>query len=221
MVRWFDSLHVCLAMTPFAVYLLVIGWLNLRRRTTVISGFHDTLWLGVAVFGLVVVGPIELFFPETAAFKLGVWVWPLLIGLYWLLIVLLALSQRPRLVFYNARLSDVMPLVQQAASEVDANSRSVGNCLVLPDSQMQLHVSTSPLFRNIQVESLGEEHNLAAWQTMRGRLITAGSELASGPSLAGYAFVGVAAFCLAMLGLLSFFDQREMARAMVELLRRD
>lgn len=221
MVRWFDSLHLCLAVGPLAVYLLIIGYLNLRRRITVVTGFVDTLLLGFAVSGLVLVGPIELFFPEMAAFRMGIWVWPLLLALYFLFVLLAAMSQRPSVIFYNAELDEVHALVMRAAGQLDPEVRRVKDCLVLPARDLQLHANRSPVFRNVQLVSLGEEHNLMAWIALRKQLVTLGRDAKSSPTRTGYALVALAALFLTMLGILSVADQHEIARAFDELLRRN
>ena len=57
-----DSLHFCIAVIPLAVYLLMMGLLNLRRRPFVTTGARDAATLGIGVVGFVIAGPMELFF---------------------------------------------------------------------------------------------------------------------------------------------------------------
>ena len=66
-----DSLHFCIAVVPLAVYLLMMGLLNLRRRPFVTTGARDAATLGIGVIGFVIAGPMELFFPEGAASQFG------------------------------------------------------------------------------------------------------------------------------------------------------
>ena len=220
MLPGFDSLHLCLAVGPLAIYFLVIGCMNLRPRMTMLSGFADTLLLGVSVSGFVMVGPVELFFPETAAFKMGPWVWALLIALYALFVLLIALSQRPRMVFFNANLNEVTAIVEQAATRLDQGTRRLQHCLVLPSHELQLYVGRSPLFRTAQLYSLGEEQNVPAWHRLRKQLFALEPGVTS-PAPTGYALVTLAGLCLATLVILSVADQHEMARAFGEMLRWD
>ena len=75
-----DPLHICIALGPLAIYFLVVGLVNLRARPFITSGAQDAAALGVGVMGLVIAGPMELFFPESAAVQFGFWVWALLIA---------------------------------------------------------------------------------------------------------------------------------------------
>ena len=220
MVRWFDSLHLLVALVPLAVYLLIIGWLNLRQHSTIVTGFVDTLLLGFAVSGLVVVGPLELFFPEMAAFRMGPWVWLLLLALYGLFVILVGLSQRPRLVFYNADLETARHATTSAASQMAADVEQLGDCLVVPSQRLQLHLHRSPVFRNVQLTALGEEHNLFAWNALR-KTLQQSRPPESDRTRAGYVMVALALLLTATLTLLSIADQHELARAFSELLRRE
>src|SRR5688572_14542424 len=98
-----DPLHATIALAPAAVYLLLIGMLNLSSRPFVTTGLRDSAALGVALMGFVIVGPMELFLPERLLARLPMpWlVWPILIAFYLLCLTLLVLLQRPRLVVYN------------------------------------------------------------------------------------------------------------------------
>ena len=74
-----DHVHQIVALGPLAMYLLVLGILNLSRRPFVTTGARDTAALGIGLSGLVLAGPMELFMPEQAAAKWPGTVWVLLI----------------------------------------------------------------------------------------------------------------------------------------------
>ena len=61
-----DPLHLCIALGPLAVYLLVIGRINLSRSPFVTTGTRDAAALAVGIAGLAVAGPLELFVPYAA-----------------------------------------------------------------------------------------------------------------------------------------------------------
>ena len=61
-----NPLHFCIAIAPLSVYLVMLGVLNLQRRSFVTTGARDAAALGIAISGLIVAGPMELFFPESA-----------------------------------------------------------------------------------------------------------------------------------------------------------
>ena len=62
-----DPLRFCVAFVPLALYCLWVAGLNLGRRPRVISGAVDLMLLAAGVSGLMIVGPLELFFPTAAA----------------------------------------------------------------------------------------------------------------------------------------------------------
>ena len=66
-----EPFHQCLALGPVAIYLLLLGVINLARRPLVVSGGRDAAALGLAVSGLVFVGPMALLFPEGLAAHFG------------------------------------------------------------------------------------------------------------------------------------------------------
>jgi len=93
-----DPVRWGVAVGPASMYLLLLGAVNLSRRPLLVSGGRDAAALGLAVSGLAVVGPIELFFPFEAWSKFGSIVWVLLLALYAMCVVLWILLSRPRLV---------------------------------------------------------------------------------------------------------------------------
>jgi hypothetical protein len=77
-----DPFRLCLAFGPVTIYLLLLGIVNLGRRPLLVSGVRDTAALALAISGLVIVGPIELFFPvrgrhQTRHVRLGFAAWAL------------------------------------------------------------------------------------------------------------------------------------------------
>jgi hypothetical protein len=96
-----DPLHVCIALGPLAMYLLVLGAVNLSRRPVVASGGRDALALALAISGFVAAGPMELFLPEMVAAWWGGWVWALMLTGYLLVVLFIVLMMRPRIVIYN------------------------------------------------------------------------------------------------------------------------
>ena len=70
--RWtLDLFRLCVALGPVAIYLVMLGALNLSRRSLLVTGTRDAAALGLAVSGLIIVGPLELFFPDVAVSRLG------------------------------------------------------------------------------------------------------------------------------------------------------
>ena len=49
-----DPLHVCIALGPLAMYLLVLGSMNLSTRPMLTTGGRDFAALAIAISGFVV-----------------------------------------------------------------------------------------------------------------------------------------------------------------------
>ena len=66
-----EGFYLALAVGPLALYLLLIGTIRLRPHPFVTTGAKDTATLAIGLLGLVMIGPMELFFPQQAAVNLG------------------------------------------------------------------------------------------------------------------------------------------------------
>ena len=105
-----DPLRLAIALVPVAAYALVLALVNARRRPFLTSGGSDLAALGVAISGLMFVGPLELFRPDAATREFGNYIWLFLLSLYWLGLVLVLLLARPRLVIYNTSSEELRPV---------------------------------------------------------------------------------------------------------------
>ena len=65
------SAHICIAFGPLAVYLLLMGLINALRRPFITTGARDLFSLSIALSGLVMVGPVNLFVPASALSVFG------------------------------------------------------------------------------------------------------------------------------------------------------
>ncbi len=215
-----DPLHFCIAVGPLAIYLLVLGIINLSRRPFVTSGGRDTAALGVAVGGFALAGPIELFLPDLAAQRFGPWVWLLLLMLYGLCLTLVVLLVRPRLVVYNTTVDQLRPILATVASELDKDARWAGECLVIPKLGIQLNVEAFSVLRNVQIVSAGPRQNYHGWQYLENELSKALRRINNVPNVSGFLFIscGVVIFSIATLWMLT--DQQAVAQALNEILRR-
>ena len=89
----------------------LLAWINARRRPFFTSGGSDLTALGVALSGLMFIGPLELFRPEAATREFGNYIWLFLMLFYWLWLLLVVLLSRPRLVIYNISMEELHPVV--------------------------------------------------------------------------------------------------------------
>ena len=135
-----DPFRLCIALGPLAMYLLLLGAVDLSRRPLLVSGLRDAATLALAVSGLVIIGPIELFFPFEAAVQFGPRVWLLLLALYALCVVLVLLLLRPRLVVYNISIDGLRAILAELVDRLDPDARWAGDSLALPGLGVQLYV---------------------------------------------------------------------------------
>lgn len=164
-----DPLHFVIGAGPLAVYLLLIGILNYSKRPFLTTGARDATALGVAISGLVIAGPMELFMPPAAADRFSGWVWILLLMFYGLCVSLFILLMRPRLVIYNVSVDQLRPILMNVVQDIDKDSRWAGDSLTVPGLGIQLHVEPS-ILRNVQLVSSGPKQSLEGWLTLEQKL---------------------------------------------------
>lgn len=168
-----DPLHFAVAFGPLAVYLLLLGALNLSPRPVLTTGGRDTAALGIAIVGFVLVGPFELFLPERTAVHFGPYVWLLLLVLYALCLVLVVLMMRPRLIIYNITAEQLRPVLSEVAKELDPEARWSGESLLLPELGVQLSVEPQTSVKLVQLAAVGSQLNMSGWRQLERRLAAA------------------------------------------------
>ncbi len=161
-----DTFSACLAFGPLAIYLILLGSINLSRRPLLISGTRESLSLGLALMGLVVVGPMQLFMPQEAAVRFGEFVWLLLLGFYILCLTLLIMLSRPRLIAYNISADELRLALDKAARRIDAEAVWAGKALSLPLVRVHLHVESFPPLGNVALLATGDEQSLGGWRRL-------------------------------------------------------
>jgi len=198
-----DPLRLTVALVPLAAYLLLLGLVNLRRRPLRTSGGSDLAALGVALSGLAFVGPLELFRPEAATAEFGNFIWAIMLAFYWLWVLLVVLVARPRLVVYNVSAEELHPVLAEAASRLDPESRWAGSSLALPNLGVQLHLESFELMRNVSLVSSGSRQNLDGWRELARELAATLKPVRVKPNPRGIGFLLVAVVlltaCLASL----------------------
>ena len=172
-----DPLHTIIAIGPLGVYLLLIGLLNLGRRPFVTTGGRDLAALAVGLSGLMIAGPMELFMPEAPARRFGALVWLLLLALYGLGFTLVILMTRPRIVIYNVTPEQLRPAIARIVEQLDSQSRWAGECLLLPQLGVQLHMETSPVMRTGELVAAGYRQSFQGWRKLENALAASLAEV--------------------------------------------
>jgi hypothetical protein len=219
-----EPFRLCLALGPVAVYLLLLGVLNLSRRPFLVSGARDTAALGLAVSGFVVVGPIELFFPDAAAVRFGPLVWLLLLVFYSLCVVLVVLTLRPRLILYNISVDQLRPILADLVDQLDPDARWAGDGLVMPALGVQLYLDSSLLMRNVSLASAGTNQNHLGWRQLELALTKKLDQHEFGRHEFGRNLIGLVLLVMGLcvvagLGAIIAHAPQDMATALFNMLR--
>ena len=186
-----DPLHFCIAVVPLAVYLLMMGLLNLRQRPFLTTGARDIAALSVGIIGFIVAGPMELFFPESAASQFGAWVWVMLLVFYGLCVSLIVLLMRSRIVIYNVSMENLRPALTLVAMEMDRKSRWVGDSLFIPSAGVHLHAEPVRWLRNVQLTAVGHNQSQEGWMTLEIELGKALEKISVRSNLIGVPLVAI------------------------------
>ena len=211
-------LHVCIALGPLAVYLMLLGFINLSRRPLVTTGARDSAALGVGLSGFVILGPFELVFPQASFWHWGGWVWPLLFAFYSLGLTLVVLMLRSRLIVYNIPAERMRPLLADLVGDLDADARWAGECLVLPQLGVQLHIESSPTLRNVQLVAAGPRQNFDGWRRLEQALTQALKQTTGVRNPLGFSLLF---FGACMIGLVAYWmiqDWATVAQSVEEML---
>lgn len=175
--------------------------------------------LAIAISGLVICGPMELFLPEAMAALIGGWVWLPLLVLYALIVTLVLLLIRPRLVVYNITSERLRPILKEVINELDDQARWAGDSVSLPTLGVNMAIDAHPGIRNVTLASVGTEQELNGWVKLRMRLASALRENRQPANLQGISFL-VLSTVLAIAVVYSLFTGRqEIAQAFRQMMR--
>jgi hypothetical protein len=165
-----DTFSALLALGPLAIYLVLLGTINLSRRPLVVSGARELAALGLAMSGLVIVGPMQLFMPQQAARQFGGFVWALLITFYVLCLMLAILVSRPRLVVYNISLDELRPVLVEVAARLDHESVWASRALSMPQMRVHLVLDYFAAMHNVALLSTTARQSVSNWQRLEAAL---------------------------------------------------
>ncbi|MCH8922980.1 MAG: hypothetical protein IIA67_07510 [Planctomycetes bacterium] len=186
-----DPFRFIIAMGPLAIYMILLGYVNLRRSPLVTTGTRDMALLGFAIVGFVIVGPMELFMPQEAVNRFGgaAFVWLLLVGFYGLCATLYILLARPRLIVYNVTLGHLRPILADLAATLDQSARWAGDSLVMPQYGVQLHLDAFPAMRTVTLKPNGVEQSISGWRRLDADLSQILHEAPVSRNPLGYALI--------------------------------
>lgn len=215
-----DPLHACIALGPLAMYFLVLGAINLSPRPLITTGARDAIALGLAISGLVVAGPMELFMVERAAVQYGGWVWLIMLTCYGLIVLFLALMLRPRLVIYNITSEQLLPALEEVLGKIDPQFRWIGNSITSEQLGVQFTVETQPVMKNVQLVSAGPQQSFSGWRRLEWDLAAALRGKRGTPNPLGATLLTVGILLAGVLTWLLANDPGAVQQALNDMLRR-
>ncbi|MDO4576094.1 MAG: hypothetical protein Q4D98_12875 [Planctomycetia bacterium] len=165
-----DILSTYVALVPISVYFLLIGMMNMSRRPFVVSGTRDLSVLFLAISGMMIVGPVELFFPVGASWQFGIYVWVYVLVLYALMVLLVLLGQRSRINIYNITMADFRAKLSDLAMELDAQARWAGDALSLPGLGVSCYLEANELLANVSLVACGSRQRPEGWRVLQNAL---------------------------------------------------
>ena len=214
-----DPLHFTIIAVPLGVYFLLIGLIGLKNRPFVTTGSRDAAALAIGLSGLMIAGPMELFFPESAAGRFGSFVWLLLIAFYGLCVSMLVLLMRPRIVVYNLSPERLRPILASVAMRLDPKARWAGDSLLLPSMEVQLNLEGNPWLSNSQLVSIGSKQKFDGWRMIEKELREQLTQIKSETIVFGGGFIALAVG-LAVAATLWILAQPDSVReALADMLR--
>ena len=215
-----DPLHTCIALGPLAMYLLVLGAINLSSRPFLTTGTRDAAALSIAIAGFMVIGPMELFVPVDALAVLGEWAWALLLVAYAMFVTLVLLMLGPRLVIYNVTPEQLRPVLDKVVARLDSDARWAGESLHLPNLAVQLHLEPTAALKNVQLVAAGPNQSFAGWRRLEIELAADLRSIRSAPNPWGTSQI---IFGLTFAALITYrlaSDPGGVQQALNEMLRR-
>jgi hypothetical protein len=127
---------------------------------------------------------------------------------------------KPRLIIYNVSYERLRPVLGEIVPKLDSDARWAGECLVLPNLAIQLHLESSSVTRNAQLIATGTRQGLEGWKRLESELAAALRDRNSprNPLGVSLSIAGVALMCCVLLLLAR--DSEAVAQSLKDWLRR-
>jgi len=214
-----DIFSACLAFGPLGIYLLLLGVINFSRRPIIISGTRETLAVGLALSGLVMIGPMQLFMPQEAAARFGEWIWLLLVSFYILSLLLLIMLSRPRLVVYNMTAEQLQPVLAETAERLDHDARWAGNTLSMPQMRVHLQIDAFAPLATVSLRSASDDQSAGGWSRLEMSLRQALHQAPAPAKRHGFGLAWCGFLILLLLAIWVADDPEAVARGLARMLQ--
>jgi uncharacterized membrane protein len=192
------------ALVPLGCYLVVLGWLHLRRRPAPVSGGIDLAALAAAVSGFVLAGPLALLQPAVGT---AAWATLMMLGALVLIVAGGLLATRPRLVIYNVTVEQLRPLLAEVVGQLDGSARWAGESVVLPAQGLQVLMDGRGIARCVSLVAVGTRGSPEAWAEFARRVRRGARNLRVRRNLWGGMFLAAGLTCLAAASAWAIIDR--------------
>lgn len=213
-----DAARSCVAMGPLAIYLFVLGYINLSPRPFVTNWLRDLAALALAASGLVMVGPVELFMPTAVIVNMGVWFWLAALGFYASCVTLVLLFLPPRVIVYNIGANELRRALSEIAPRLDPQAQWVGESLAMPNLGLSLYLKSFRPLRNVSLIPVGQSPSLESWRLLETALRSGLRDVRVTPNPRGLTMVLIAGFISVVLVARWVSDPQEVAQGLIEML---
>ncbi len=214
-----NTFSIVLAIGPIAIYCLVLGMLHLRRRPKVVSGSRDLACLGLAMIGLFLIGPAELFFPQAAFNLFGVSVWIALIILYLFILLFAILNAKPCLIVFGLDVELLTLRVDQVLQQLDPATQWLGHSFIAPKLGIQGLIEPAGHGAVSHVIATKREQNGMGWLALERALSSDLRSVNVEPSLSGPRWILLGFAMLSLIGYALISQSPAIAQGIREMLR--
>jgi hypothetical protein len=167
-----DYFRYAIALGPIGLYWVLIGYLYQRANPMLINAAQDTLLFGLGSVGMVLIGPMELFFPNAAYSLLGSWTWFFLLCLYAFIVLFVSLNRRPQWTLYGANSIALRGILARVLDDARIEHAWHGSILVVPEMGIKAIVEpANAVDLASQLTRCGRQQDTAGWHRLE-KLVT-------------------------------------------------
>lgn len=175
--------------------------------------------LGLAMLGLVLVGPSQLFFPVAAFNLLGPAVWFLITLLYFFIVLFVILNSRPRLVVFGLAPDALANKVKESLDELNIESTWMGLTFAAPGIRVDGTIEQAGNGDLSQIVATRSNQDVIGWMTLERALAIKLKLIPIEPRSTGTVWIALGLAALVALGLQIYSNPTAVADGMKELLR--
>jgi len=204
---------------PISVYCLMIGMLHRSKHPFLVSGGRDMALLGLAMLGLVLVGPGQLFFPIAAFNLLGPAVWVLMTFLYFFIVLFVILNSRPRLLVYGMTPEALSHGVKASLDDIRAESNWMGLTFTAPDLGIDGTIEPAGNGQLSQIVATRSSQDVIGWMKLERLLSKKIKSIDVAPRRTGTIWIAIGVGLMVALGLQIYGNPTGVADGMRDLFR--